>query len=115
MPGCVQEVSNSLMLLLDVVPAKLPLGITMVGGGVGEGREGIGARPIGGGVQDAIEFHRQVESTGDRRTHADEMKFGRHGVTSFRRARAPKSLRGPYRDPFCVCARGMERISSSFQ
>src|SRR4051794_4436864 len=115
MPGCIQEIANPLMLLFDVVPATLELGITMVGGGVGKGREGIRARPIGGGQQDAIEFHAQVESTGDRRTHADEMKFGRHGATSFRRARAPNSLRGPYRDPFCVCARGIERISSSFQ
>ena len=73
--GGVQEVADPLMLRLDVVPPA-PGSSASPWSAAGSGSAGrvslIGA--VRRGVQDAVEFHRQVEGTGNRRTQTGEVE-----------------------------------------
>jgi hypothetical protein len=72
------------MLFLNIIATTFQLGITVIGCGVGQGWQSIGARAIGSGVPDTIEFqlHRQVKRTRNGRHQPGEVKIGRHGATS---------------------------------
>ena len=76
-PGGIEKLADPLVLFLDVVAPRFQLFIAVIGRRIAKRGQRVGVRPVGGRVQDAVEFAGQLDRAWNR------MNSGRrHGSRS---------------------------------
>ena len=88
LPGRIEEFANPPVLQLDIFTASPLLGLLVVGGGIGYGRQGIDVRPVHRGDADPITLVEELEIPRQRREQTLHVNLGRHDAASMERRSA---------------------------